>query len=150
MDQLPRDRDRYYVVHEDMLPEALIKTVRTKEMLEQGKVSTVHEAVEQNGLSRSTFYKYKDGIFDWNELQSRSVVTISMHLPHRSGVLSVVLSLLAEQGGNVLTIHQTIPLQGMANVIITVDTSRMEISVMDWTEKLQKIEGVQHIRLLGT
>ncbi|OGX68557.1 MAG: hypothetical protein A2189_06035, partial [Paenibacillus sp. RIFOXYA1_FULL_44_5] len=117
--------ERYYLVREDILPEAVLKTMQAKELLARGEVKTVHDAVERVGLSRSAFYKYKDGIFPLTKMERETIVTISMDLEHRSGVLSKVLSKIAELNGNVLTIHQSIPLQGMANVVLSVDTSLM-------------------------
>jgi chorismate mutase len=80
-------------------------------MLESGEVDTVNEAVERVGLSRSAFYKYKDGIFPFNSMMNETIMTITFSLEHTSGLLSKVLTYMADQGGNVLTINQTIPLR---------------------------------------
>lgn len=106
------EEPRFLLVREDLLPEAIVKTLQAKQLLEQRDEITVHEAVEAVGLSRSAFYKYKDGVFELNRLERERIVTISMHLQHKSGILSRVLSLIASFQGNVLTIQQTIPLQG--------------------------------------
>src|SRR5690606_9127618 len=86
--------ERYYLVREDILPEALVKTVRAKELLARGEAATVQEAVERAGLSRSAFYKYKDGIHPLDRLDRERIVTISMDLEHKTGVLSRVLALM--------------------------------------------------------
>mgnify|MGYP002621222335 CR=1 FL=1 len=114
----------YYLVREDVLPEALLKTVLVKDLLARGECATVNEAAEQAGISRSAFYKYKDGIFPLSSINRERITTISLDLEHRAGVLSRVLSLVASFGGNVLTIHQSIPLQGRANVVLTVETGQ--------------------------
>lgn len=137
------------MVREDILPEALLKTVQAKELLARGKVRTIHEAVEQVELSRSAFYKYKDGIFPLSKLDRERIVTISMDLEHRSGILSKVLAMIAGLEGNVLTIHQTIPLQGIANVVISVETSLMEENVAFVLEMLRAQEGVSRAALVG-
>jgi chorismate mutase len=142
-------QERYYLVREDILPEALLKTIQAKDLLARGEVKTIHEAVEEVGLSRSAFYKYKDGIFPLNRLERERIVTISMDLEHRSGILSGVLAMIAGLEGNVLTIHQTIPLQGMANVVISVDTSMMEEQLAVLLEKLRDQEGVRRAALIG-
>lgn len=144
-----KDSERFFVVREDVLPEALVKTVRVKQLLAGGNVKTVHEAVERVGLSRSAFYKYKDGIFPLNELDKERIVTISMDLMHRSGVLSRVLSRVAEHEGNVLTINQTIPLQGVANVVITVDTSSMRETADGLVRHLKEMDGVRNVQVIG-
>jgi len=144
------DTERYYLVREDILPEAVVKTIQVKELLAKGQAKTVHEAVEQVGISRSAFYKYKDGIHPLNKLERERLVTLSMDLEHRSGILSKVLAVIAGLEGNVLTIHQTIPLQGMANVVLSVDTSQMggpnAARLMD---VLRHQDGVRKATLIG-
>ncbi|MFS0727376.1 ACT domain-containing protein [Paenibacillus sp. 1P07SE] len=141
--------ERYYVVREDMLPEAIIKTMQVKEMLQRGEAPTVHEAVERVGLSRSAFYKYKDGIYLLDQMERERIVTIAMDLDHRSGVLSKVLALVADSEGNVLTIHQSIPLQGMAGVVISVDTGLMKQPVTALIEAIRQQDGVRKATLTG-
>jgi chorismate mutase len=141
--------ERYVVVREDLLPEAIVKTVQVKEMLRRGEAATVHEATERAGLSRSAFYKYKDGVYAQNELTRERIVTISMDLEHRSGILSKVLGLVAGSEGNVLTIHQTIPLQGMANVVISVDISHLNGDLQALVAKIRCHEGVRKVAVIG-
>lgn len=140
---------RYYVVREDILPEAIMKTIQVKEMLSRGDAVTVHEAVERAGLSRSAFYKYKDGVYALNELERERIATISMDLEHRSGVLSNVLSMVASVEGNVLTMNQTIPLQGFANVVISVDISQLSGELSSLVELLRSQAGVRKASVIG-
>ncbi|WP_243633345.1 ACT domain-containing protein [Paenibacillus xerothermodurans] len=146
---IPNEHENYYLVREDILPEALLKTVQAKELLARGEVKTIFDAVEQVGLSRSAFYKYKEGIFSLSKLDRERIVTISMDLQHRSGILSRVLAMIAGLEGNVLTIHQTIPLQGVANVVISVETSRMDDSVAALLERLREQDGVSRAALVA-
>ncbi|MGM0879974.1 MAG: ACT domain-containing protein [Bacillota bacterium] len=140
---------RYYVVREDILPEAIMKTIQVKEMLSREDALTVHEAVERAGLSRSAFYKYKDGVYALNELERERIATISMDLEHRSGVLSNVLSMVASMEGNVLTMNQTIPLQGFANVVISVDISQLSGELSSLVELLRSQAGVRKASVIG-
>ncbi|NIK75955.1 chorismate mutase [Paenibacillus castaneae] len=140
---------RYYVVREDILPEAIIKTIQVKEMLSRGEALTVHEAAERAGLSRSAFYKYKDGVYALNELERERIATISMDLDHRSGVLSKVLSMVASLDGNVLTMNQSIPLQGFANVVISVDISQLTGELSSLVELLRSQAGVRKAAVIG-
>lgn len=140
---------RYYVVREDILPEAIMKTIQVKEMLSRGDAVTVHEAVERAGLSRSAFYKYKDGVYALNELERERIATISMDLEHRSGVLSNVLSMVASMEGNVLTMNQTIPLQGFAYVVISVDISQLSGELSSLVDLLRSQAGVRKASVIG-
>ncbi|MBD7969830.1 ACT domain-containing protein [Paenibacillus gallinarum] len=142
-------KERYYLVREDILPEAVVKTMQVKQLLATGEVKTVHEAAERVGLSRSAFYKYKDGIHLVNQLEKERIVTISIDLEHESGMLSQVLSLVAACGGNVLTIHQSLPLQGRANVVISVEISHITEEIGEMLDQLENLQGVKRTRLIG-
>ncbi|MFB5763417.1 ACT domain-containing protein [Paenibacillus medicaginis] len=142
-------KERYYLVREDILPEAIVKTIQVKQLLASGDVKTVHEAAEQIGLSRSAFYKYKDGIHLINQLERDRIVNISLDLDHQSGILSKVLAVIADYGGNVLTIQQSIPLQGRANVVISVEMSRLSEELGSLLTGLQALSGVKRVRLIG-
>lgn len=147
---MARPEDPFYLVRADVLPEAIQKTIEAKKLLETGEVTTVQEAVEKVGLSRSSFYKYRDSVFPFNAMMKEKIITLSLTLEHRSGVLSRVLGYLASLGCNVLTIHQTIPLQGVANVALSVDTVQVTCKVMEITDGLQKLSGVRSATLVAS
>jgi chorismate mutase len=141
--------ERYYVVREDLLPEGILKTEQAKELLRRGEASTIHDAAERVGLSRSAFYKYKDGVYPLEQASRDRIATFSMDLEHRSGVLSKVLGMLAAGEGNVLTISQSIPLQGMANVVVSLDTSLINGVLPELLEKLRSLDGVKRATIVG-
>jgi len=141
--------ERYYAVREDLLPEGILKTEQVKELLRRGEAATVHEAAERVGLSRSAFYKYKDGVYTLEQTSRERIVTLSMDLEHRSGVLSKVLGALAASEGNVLTISQSIPLQGLANVVVSLDTSSMKGELAGLLEQLKGIDGMKRATVVG-
>lgn len=131
------------------MPEALVKTMQVKDLLTRGLCDTVHEATERVGLSRSAYYKYKDGIFPLNRLERERIVTVSIDLEHRSGVLSRVLTQVASLEGNVLTIHQTIPLQGMANAVLSVEMNADAEAPARLVEAVKSVEGVRRAIVIG-
>ncbi|MDO3410171.1 ACT domain-containing protein [Saccharibacillus sp. CPCC 101409] len=142
-------KERYYLAREDILPEAILKTLHVKELLAGGQAKTVNEAVNIAGISRSAFYKYKDGIHQVNQLDRERLVTLSLLLEHKAGILSKVLGLIAESGGNVLTINQSIPLQGSANVVLSVETSRLHEDLGQMTAALEELTGVSRVVVIG-
>lgn len=148
---MDRDRkeEKLYLVRSDILPEAILKTAEAKRLVESGEASTINQAVERVGLSRSAYYKYKDGIFPFNAATRQQIVTISLNLEHRSGILSQVLRFVAQHGGNILTINQTIPLQGIANVVMSIDTVALTLSTTDFLEEFQRQEGVNKAIVVG-
>jgi chorismate mutase len=146
---LKRGKEKYYLIHVDILPEAIYKTVEAKKLFESGEVETVNQAVDQVGLSRSAYYKYKDKIFPFNAATYQQIVTISFILEDRSGVLSQVLRFVADKSGNILTINQSIPLQGIANVVLSVDTASLNLPTTDFVDELSQINGVKKAVVVG-
>ncbi|TCZ75210.1 ACT domain-containing protein [Paenibacillus albiflavus] len=139
----------YYLIREDILPEAILKTVQAKELLAKGQVKTIHEAVEKVDLSRSAFYRYKDGIHVLSTMARDQIVTIGMDLEHRSGTLSKVLATIASHNGNVLTINQTIPLQGWANVTLSVEASLIGEQIYELIDAIVSTDGVRQAKIIG-
>lgn len=141
---------KYYLVREDVLPEAMKKTIEVKEMLERGKADSIADAVLKVDLSRSAFYKYRDTVYPFSTIQKEKIISLFFHLEDRSGTLSNLLSVVAESGCNVLTIHQTIPLQGRANVTLSLNTSNIITNLDDLLVELRKLEFVEKVEVLGT
>jgi chorismate mutase len=141
---------KFYLVREDVLPEAMMKTLEAKEMLERGKVEKIGDAVQKVNLSRSAFYKYRDTVFPFHTIVKERLVTLFFHLEDRSGTLSNLLQIVADSGCNVLTIHQTIPLQGRANVTLSLDASGIFIEVNELLRNLRDLEFVEKVEVLGT
>lgn len=142
--------DHFYLVREDLLTDAMQKTLEAKALLESGKVHKVAEAVQHVDLSRSAFYKYRDAIFPFHTMIQEQIITLSIQLADRSGSLSELLRIVAEANSNVLTINQTIPLQGRANITLTVDTSALSLEIRDFVHKIQGMEFVEKAEIVGS
>ncbi|WP_298788198.1 ACT domain-containing protein [uncultured Marinococcus sp.] len=142
--------DHFYLVREDLLTDAMQKTLEAKALLESGKVQKVAEAVQHVDLSRSAFYKYRDAIFPFHTMIQEQIITLSIQLADRSGSLSELLRIVAEANSNVLTINQTIPLQGRANITLTVDTSALSLEIRDFVRKIQGMEFVEKAEIVGS
>lgn len=142
--------EKFYLVRQDVLPEAMRKVLEAKELLERGKASSIADAVQTVDVSRSVFYKYRDAIFPFHTVVKEKIITIIFHLEDRSGTLSQLLGVVANSGCNVLTIHQTIPLQGKANVTLSLDISNMIDEIHGLLSKLKKLEFVDKVEILGS
>ncbi|MFP7299816.1 ACT domain-containing protein [Neobacillus niacini] len=141
---------KFYLIREDVLPEAMKKTLDVKEMLERGKAESIWDAVQQVDLSRSAYYKYRDTVFPFSTVVKERLVTLFFHLEDRSGTLSKLLGVVAASGCNVLTIHQTIPLQGRANVTLSLNTTDISTDIDELLSELRKLEFVEKVEVLGT
>lgn len=142
--------DQFYLVREDLLPESMLKTVEAKQLLDSGECEKINNAVKKVNLSRSAFYKYKDGIFPFHTVKKEKIITLSIYLEDRSGALSKVLSIVANSGANVLTINQTIPLQGRAMITLSIETAAMDLSVSALINKIDELDPVIKVELIGS
>ncbi|MCM3587682.1 ACT domain-containing protein [Mesobacillus maritimus] len=141
---------KFYLVREDVLPEAMKKTLEAKEMIERGKADSVWDAVQRVDLSRSAYYKYRDTVYPFHTVVKERIISLFFHLEDRSGTLSELLSLVAQSGCNVLTIHQTIPLQGRANVTLSLNIGEMSVEMDQLLAKLRQLEFVEKVEVLGS
>jgi chorismate mutase len=141
---------KFYLVREDVLPEAMKKTLDVKEMLERGKEESIAVAVQKADLSRSAFYKYRDTVFPFSTIKKEKIITLFFHLEDRSGTLSNLLSVVAASGCNVVTLHQTIPLQSRANVTLSLNTSNISMELDELLKELRNLEFVEKVEVLGT
>ena len=142
--------NKRYIVDETILPEAILKTAQTKELLAKNPGLTINEAVKPIGLSRSAFYKYRDGIFPFYEAVKEKIVTIQINMENEAGVLSRCLNVVADCGANILTINQGIPSEGIARVTISFESrsdERYNLELM--LESLYDIPGVIKVEPIG-
>ena len=142
-------KDKFYLVQEDILPEAIKKTIKVKEILKLGEVKTINEAVEKMDLSRSAYYKYKDYVFLPDKGMSARKAVISLMLHHDKGILSEVLNVMSKTNANILTINQNIPIHGWASVVISFDISEMNSGIDDLMQLLNECRGVSNLHLLA-
>ncbi len=139
--------ENYLIVHKSILPDYYETVLAVRRRLESGQGKDVSQACREAGISRSTYYKYKDYIFRPSEDDSSRKAVISMMLRHEAGVLGSVLGLIAGHGGNVLTILQNPPIAGRASVVICVDMEKMD-PLPDVLSALSSMKGVENPALL--
>ncbi len=142
-------KSTYYLVRGDMLPEVFLKVLRAKELLEAGEAATVAEAAAAAGISRTAFYKYKDAISPFQDRTHGQILTFYVLLRHKMGVLSSVLAIFANTGANILTINQSIPVNGTAAVTISAETAGMALSTDALLARIGEIDGVIRIEMMA-
>lgn len=141
--------EKFYIVNGKVLPEVFKKVLEVKENLLIGKAKDISEAVKQTGISRSTFYKYKDYIFTMSEGINSKKITLVVLLSHEAGTLSKVLDCIAFNKGNILTINQDIPINMAANVTITLDISNMKKDLKHLVNTLRGLSNVVSVKVLA-
>lgn len=141
--------EKYYLVKKKAVPEVLLKVVEAKRLLDSEKVLTVQEATEQVGISRSSFYKYKDDIFPFHDDSKGKTITLMLQLDDESGLLSRVTNQVALSHANILTIHQSIPVGGIASLTMSLQLDAGSGRIADMIENIEALDGIHSLKILA-
>lgn len=144
-----KEHAEYYVVRRKAVPEVLLKVVEAKKLLESERALTVQEATDTVGLSRSSFYKYKDDIFQFHDNTRGKTITFVLQMDDEPGILSKVLQQIAEYRANILTIHQTIPINGVASLTLSVGILPDTLNVSEMVEAIEAGRGIHYLKILA-
>ena len=146
---MTEEKTKYFVVKQRAVPEVLLKVVEAKKLLESEQVMTVQEAAERVGISRSSFYKYKDDILPFYDNTKGKTVTFVMQMDDRQGLLSDLLHVVAVYRANILTIHQSIPVNGVATLTLSVEIKADTGNVSRMVEEMEEQQGTQYVKILA-
>lgn len=139
----------YYVVKERALPEVLLKVVAVNRLLDTRKVASVQEAVDKIGISRSSYYKYKEDIFPFHDSTQGTTLNLACKIDDEPGLLSDLLKVVADFEANILTIHQTIPINGTASLSLSVQILANTGDVSQMIQEMEKRNGVHNVKVLA-
>jgi chorismate mutase len=143
------DKTSYFVLKERAVPEVLLKVVEAKRLIDSGKALSVQEAADAVGISRSSFYKYKDDIFPFHEHERGKTLTVVIQLDDEPGLLSVVLRTIADFHANILTIHQSIPVNGIASLTISLDVFPETGDVGGMVSAIEAVSGISYVKIIA-
>ena len=143
------EKGKYFVLKQKAVPEVLLKVVEAKRMLDSDPSMTVQEATDRLGISRSSFYKYKDDIFPFREKTKGQNITFILQMDDEPGLLSGVLKTIAYYHGNILTVHQSIPINGIASLTLSVQILPAQGDAEAMVAEIEHIEGVHYLKILG-
>lgn len=143
------DSANYYIIKRKALPEVFLKVVQAKAIIEKEKALTVQEAVDHVGISRSSFYKYKDSIFPFYENGRGSVITFAVKIDDEPGLLSTIINRIAEFKANILTINQTIPINSVANLTISIEILPTTGDIQELIDTISAYDGIHQVKILA-
>ena len=143
------EKKKYYVVTGKAVPEVLLKVVEAKKLLDTEKVLTVQEATDQVGISRSSFYKYKNDIFQFHENAKGRTITMMMQMDDEPGALSEVLGKVAEYNANILTIHQSVPINGIASLTMSIEVLPTTKDLSEMMEQMESQKEIHYVKILA-
>ena len=133
---------KYLLVEARMLPEIFTKVMQAKMLQSRGNAKNASQAAQMAGISRSAFYKYKDSVFLYDERMNENIVSFSLALEDRPGVLSNLLAQFYQLGANVITVNQNIPIDGVAIASVSIRTADATRSRSQILDMLGKLDGV--------
>ena len=143
------EKTKYFVLKKKAVPEVLLKVVEAKRLLDSGKAASVQEAAENVGISRSSFYKYKDDIFPFHDNAKGKTITMVIQLDDEPGLLSVVLRIVADYHANILTIDQSIPVNGIASLTLSVDVLNETGDISQMVNTIEEQQGIHYLKILA-
>ena len=143
------DKSKYFVVKQKAVPEVLQKVVEAKRLLEIERAITVQEATDRVGISRSSFYKYRDDIFPFYDNAKGKTITLVIQMEDIQGFLAEVLQIVAAYKANILTIHQSIPVNGVATITLSVEVRSDTGNVSRMVEEIEEKKNVHYVKILS-
>ena len=141
------ERTKYFVLKQKAVPEVLLKVVEAKRLLESEKAMTVQEASDRVGISRSSFYKYKDDIFPFHDNAKGRTITLVLQMDDERGLLSDILHIVAVYKANILTIHQSIPVGNLASLTLSVEVRPDTGDRM--VEEMEAQKGIHYVKIIA-
>ena len=142
-------KPKYYIIEASALPEVFLKVAEAKRLLSTGEASTVNEATRMTNISRSAFYKYRDAILPFQDMNTGRIITFQFMLHDEPGTLSAILAAMAQESVNIMTINSIIPTNGCALVTISARTSEISLTLEDLLLHLGSIPGVIKAEVLA-
>ena len=136
----------YLIVHKSLLPQYLEKVIEARELLNTHEAETITEATKKVGISRNTYYKYKDFVYEDKQV-SRQHAVISAILKDSPGTLSSLINTITKNKCNIITISQAVPVSGLATVMMTIDVSKLEEPINKLVDDLQKLTATKSVHL---
>ena len=143
------EKTSFFVLKEKAVPEVLLKVVEAKRLLDSGKMTSVQDATEAVGISRSSFYKYKDDIFPFHENAKGKTITMVLQMDDEQGLLSDLLHIVAIYKANILTIHQSIPVNGIASLSLSIDVFPATGDVEVMKNSIESVQGIHYAKILA-
>ncbi|MBE5890174.1 MAG: ACT domain-containing protein [Lachnospiraceae bacterium] len=144
-----KTKENLYLVREHAVPEVLIKVAEANRLLESGKVDSVQDAAESVGISRSSYYKYKDDISLFHENSRGRTVNLVIQMDDERGMLSNVLKTISDSNVNILTIQQSVPVRGIASVILSLDMNQDSVDPDHLAGEIEELSGIHYVKILA-
>ena len=138
---------KFYMVKKKALPEILLKVAEANALLNRARA--IKEAIDAVGISRSSYYKYKDDIFPIHEKIQGKTITFVMEMEDRPGLLSSILKVVADCKANILSIHQSIPVNHIALITLSVMILPITDDVAELFDRIENADGINNLKIVS-
>lgn len=138
---------QFYLVDFSILPEAIEKTIRVKEMLKSGSSGTINEAVHKVNMSRSAYYKYKDHVASADDDKEDRVVVLFIIMQDDIAVFGRILRRIAKEKQEVLSVNRTKISEKLYSSVITLKTKESAEDMESLYEALKETKGIQSLTM---
>ena len=143
------NKSQLIVADSRILPDVFTKVLEVKKLMAQKGEKSFVSACRRIGISRSAYYKYKDSVLPFYETMNGKKVTLLLAVENFQGILSLILNIIADSKANILTINQNIPVNGLADISISLETQSMLGSIEDIVNDINKLPGVRNCNVLS-
>ena len=143
------EETKYFVLKQKAVPEVLLKVVEAKRLIDSERALTIQEATEKVGISRSSFYKYKDDIFPFYENAKGRTITMVLQMDEEQGLLSDLLHIVAVYKANILTIHQSIPVNNVATLTLSVEVRPDTGDISGMVGEMERNNGIHYVKIIA-
>lgn len=143
------EETNYYVIKKKAVPEVLLKVLEVQKLLDSKKALSILEATETVGISRSSYYKYKDDIFPFYAKRKGKNITFVIEVNDQPGAIASVLQTFAGYDANILTIHQSIPINGKGLLTVSVDIVSEETNISAMIQQVEQINDVSYVKIIA-
>ena len=143
------EQTKYFVLKQKAVPEVLLKVVEAKRLIDSERALTIQEATEKVGISRSSFYKYKDDIFPFYENAKGRTINMVLQMDDEQGLLSDLLHIVAVYRANILTIHQSIPVSNVATLTLSVEVRPDTGDISGMVGEMERETGVHYVKIIA-
>jgi chorismate mutase len=140
---------KYYVIKQKAVPEVLLKVVEVQKILDSDPAKTIQEAAAEVGISRSSYYKYKDDIFPFHDNKQGRNITCVIEIRDCPGIISTILNIFAKYHTNILTIHQSIPINGIGILTLSVDILSITTDVSAMLNEVEQLDRIINVKIIA-
>ena len=140
---------KYFIVEASALPEVFVKVAEAKRLLQTGEATTVNDATQMTGISRSAFYKYRDSVLPFQNMMHGRVITFQFLMQDEMGQLSSLLHIFMQFKANIQTINSIVPTNGCAVVTISAETMDMTEPLEEMLRQMRQLPGIIKAEVLA-